>query len=180
MQDAHTEVRIREALPSDAELLADLDKACRGQGGNSTDYRLSLGCNGFQVYVAERFDSSVGFAAVEVWRPAKAKRGDKADAVPSIKVWAFGVLPEWRRKGVASQLVATLKTLMGEERCEQIVAEVPETSLDAQLFLKSQDFRCVETLPNHKENESWYRFIYRPTPTNRVAKYLRRTACLAA
>jgi ribosomal-protein-alanine N-acetyltransferase len=61
----------------------------------------------------------------------------------SIRLVALRVSPEFQRRGVGHQFIARLidKLSMHRRRC--IVAEVPETNLDAQLFFKSQGLRAA-------------------------------------
>jgi ribosomal protein S18 acetylase RimI-like enzyme len=63
-------------------------------------------------YIAEENDTIVGFIDVEYER----KAGDVCyfDGEPGAVVWHLGVLPEYRRKGVAKKLWATAKAALVE------------------------------------------------------------------
>lgn len=170
-EDRYTEVRIRGAVASDARLIADMDAACRERPGAATDYQLSLGCKGFEVFIAESFVSAVGFISAEVYKPKKPSKKFS----PAIRIWSFGVIPTERRKYVASQLMSSIRTLTLESGVRQIEVEVSEEALGAQLFLKNQNFRCVGSLKPIPD-ETWLKFVYRPMPTNRIAAYLTQAA----
>lgn len=109
-EERYTEVRVRDAVRSDARLIADLDAACRVRPGAATDYQLSLGCKGFEVFIAETYTAPVGFISAEVYKPRK----PRANIFPAIRIWSFGVIPTERRKYVASQLMSSIRTLMLE------------------------------------------------------------------
>jgi len=165
------EVRIRLAGKYDAGIIAEMDAACRARPGCKTDYKLSLGCQGFEAYIAEDYSRELGFVASQIYLPNRKRK----NVVPAVRIWSFGVIPGERRQYVASQLFTTVKTLMRQSDVRQIEVEVPEESLESQLFLRSQNFRCVGM---HKpvRDETWLKFVYRTEPTNRIAAYLTHAA----
>ena len=72
-------------------------------------------------------------------------------------------LSKFRRKGVASQMIDKLKKRLGRQRCNQIMLEVRETNLPAQLFLRSLGFRATDILHGFfvENDEDAYRMVYK-------------------
>ena len=72
-------------------------------------------------------------------------------------------LSEFRRKGVATQLVARLIAKLGSQRRSRITLEVRETNLPAQLFLRSLGFRAIEILRGFYDgtHEDAYQMVYK-------------------
>ncbi len=63
----------------------------------------------------------------------------------------FAVHPAFRRKGVATQMIETLKRKLASHRRTRISLEVRETNLQAQLFFRSQYFTARRVLPSYYE-----------------------------
>jgi ribosomal-protein-alanine N-acetyltransferase len=94
----------------------------------------------------------------------------------SIHVLNFAVHPNCLRQGIGAQMVAKLIEKLSQQRREEIVLEVRETNLDAQLFFQSQNFRAVSVMRDWYDNgEDAYvmRYLIREafTPANRMAKH---------
>jgi len=70
----------------------------------------------------------------------------------------FAVDAEHRRKGCGSAMIERLSFKMSYHLRSRITVEVRETNLQAQLFFKSQDFRCVVVVKDFYEevDESMY------------------------
>ena len=58
------------------------------------------------------------------------------------------VLPQNRKKGIGKALLEKIKTKITKKR-KTISAEVRETNLSIQLFLKSQHYKAVKVLRNY-------------------------------
>lgn len=58
----------------------------------------------------------------------------------------FAVHPDFRRQGVGSAMVRKLESKLSQQRRNEIVLDVRESNLGAQLFFKSQGFYCNEVL----------------------------------
>lgn len=72
-----------------------------------------------------------------------------------LELLRLAVSPLHRRRGVGSLMMRRLVAKLGDQKtC--ILADVPERSLDLQLFLKQQHFRCI----GHGEELDTYRFEY--------------------
>lgn len=69
-----------------------------------------------------------------------------------LRILNFAVAPEMRRKGVGHQMVQRLIDKLSQQRRREIVLEVRETNLDAQLFFSSSGFRALSVLRNHYDD----------------------------
>lgn len=91
----------------------------------------------------------------------------------------LAVDPAWRRRGIGRALVERLINKLSPHRRHQIVLEVRETNLAAQLFFRNLGFRACEILHDFYSDtvEDAYLMVYdgpRPAisqPRNRVARY---------
>lgn len=94
-----------------------------------------------------------------------------------LRILNFAVAPNARRKGIGHQMVRRLIDKLSQQRRREIVLEVRETNLDAQLFFKSCDFKALSVLRNHYDDtleDAYYmRYSLKAaqefTPTNRVS-----------
>jgi [ribosomal protein S18]-alanine N-acetyltransferase len=117
--------------------------------------------------VAEHDDQVVGFMIYELNKNR-------------IQVLNFAVAPEFRRRGVGTQMVAKLIGKLSAQRRTRIVLEVRETNLAAQLFFRTVGFRAVSVLRNFYEDtpEDAYLMQYRyeaepagaAEPDNRISR----------
>ncbi len=100
--------------------------------------------------VAEHDDQVVGFMIYELNKNR-------------IQVLNFAVAPEFRRRGVGTQMVAKLIGKLSVQRRSRIVLEVRETNLAAQLFFRTIGFRAISVLRNFYEDtpEDAYLMQYR-------------------
>jgi ribosomal-protein-alanine N-acetyltransferase len=117
--------------------------------------------------VAEHDDQVVGFMIYELNKNR-------------IQVLNFAVAPEFRRRGVGTQMVAKLIGKLSAQRRTRIALEVRETNLAAQLFFRTTGFRAVTVLRNFYEDtpEDAYVMQYRfdaesagaVDPDNRISR----------
>jgi len=83
------------------------------------------------------------------------------------KLWIlnFAVSPSMRRMGVGQQLVACLIGKLSQQRRNQIVLDVRETNLDAQLFFRAQGFSAAGIIPErYDDGEDAYHFQHNLQP----------------
>lgn len=95
----------------------------------------------------------------------------------------FAVAAESRRQGVGSQMVLRLVDKLSQQRRSEILLEVRERNLEAQLFFKEQGFRAVSVLRRHYDDteEDAYIMQFRLdathdaaspySPHNRISEY---------
>lgn len=96
----------------------------------------------------------------------------------------FAVTPTHRRLGVGAQMAEKLINKLNQQRRHEILLEVREANLPAQLFFHEQGFRAISVLRNHyhDSNEDAYVMQYhidgsQPKegyqPVNRISALLR-------
>lgn len=117
--------------------------------------------------VAEYDDRVVGFMIYELNKTR-------------IQVLNFAASPEFRRRGVGTQMVAKLIGKLSSGRRTRITLEVRETNLPAQIFSRSCGFRAISVLRDYYDEppEDAYLMQYRVRPDslepgNRIAHLLR-------
>ncbi len=64
----------------------------------------------------------------------------------------FAVHPDFRRRGVGSQMTAKLAGKLSQQRRNRIQLEVRETNLAAQLFFREAGFRAISVLRDFYED----------------------------
>lgn len=69
-----------------------------------------------------------------------------------LRILNFAVGTEFRRCGIGCQMVQRLVDKLSQQRRREIVLEVRETNLPAQLFFASSGFRAVTVLRNHYDD----------------------------
>jgi ribosomal-protein-alanine N-acetyltransferase len=118
--------------------------------------------------VAEHENRVVGFMIYELHKTR-------------LHILNFAVSPAFRRLGVGAQMIDKLVNKLSQQRRQEIVLEVRETNLPAQLFFQNQRFLAVKVLRNHYADsaEDAYVMQYRLdadvpeayAPANRIAQY---------
>ena len=98
--------------------------------------------------VAERESSVVGFMIYELHKSR-------------LSVLNFAVSPECRRLGVGTQMVQKLVDKLSQQRRNEILLEVRETNLGAQLFFRQHGFRAVNILRGHYDDTTEDAYIMR-------------------
>lgn len=97
-----------------------------------------------------------------------------------LRILNFAVAPPARRCGVGAQMVGRLIDKLSQQRRKEIILEVRETNVPAQLFFKDRGFMALSVLRNHYEDtsEDAYYMRYRLegeanvfTPRNRISEY---------
>ena len=69
-----------------------------------------------------------------------------------LRIVNFAVAPDMRRQGIGTAMVDRLKEKLSQQRRREIILEVRETNLEAQLFFSRRDFQCIQTLKLHYED----------------------------
>ena len=117
--------------------------------------------------VAEYDEQVVGFMVYECYKHR-------------IELPNFAVHPKFRRRGVATHMVAKLTGKLSVGRRTEIALKVKETNLPAQLFFRESGFRAVSVLRDSLEgtSEDAYRMIFTLQsaplePGNRIRHLLR-------
>jgi len=71
-----------------------------------------------------------------------------------LRILNFAVAPDVRRNGIGRQMVQRLIDKLSQQRRSEIVLEVRETNVPAQLFFASSGFRAVTVLRGHYNDTS--------------------------
>ena len=97
-----------------------------------------------------------------------------------LRILNFAIAGNKRRQHVGAQMVSRLIDKLSQQRRREIVLEVRETNLPAQLFFKSLSFRALSVLRNHyddtAEDAYYMRYCLVDTaeqfvPHNRISEY---------
>ena len=91
--------------------------------------------------VAEQDHAIVGFMIYELHQSM-------------LRIMNFAVSPDHRRSGVGQQMIQRLIDKLSQQRRREIVLEVRETNVAAQLFFSSCQFRALSVLRNHYDDTS--------------------------
>lgn len=78
-----------------------------------------------------------------------------------LSVLNFAVAPECRRLGVGTQMVQKLVDKLSQQRRNEILLEVRETNLGAQLFFRQHGFRAVNILRGHYDDTTEDAYVMR-------------------
>ncbi len=89
--------------------------------------------------VAEQDDRIVGFMVYELHKDR-------------LNILNFAVAADVRRLGIGNQMVTRLIDKLSQQRRKEILLEVRERNLSAQLFFKHQSFRAVRVLRGHYDD----------------------------
>jgi len=89
--------------------------------------------------VAEHNERVIGFMIYELHRNR-------------LHVLNFAVHPDFRRKGIGSQMMNKLVAKLSPQRRTRIQLEVRETNLPAQLFFRGLNFRAISLLRDFYED----------------------------
>lgn len=78
-----------------------------------------------------------------------------------LHVLSLAVHPDWRRQGVGTAIIDRLVAKISQQRRNEIMMEVRETNLNAQLFLRANGFLAGRVLREFYEqtNEDAYQFF---------------------
>lgn len=144
------EATVRWMICNDMPAISDIERACfPGDPWTDDEFAQCLRRRNCIGMVAERHERIVGFMVYELLKS-------------QLHVLNFAVPPWAARQGVGSQLAAKLIAKLSQQRRTEIVLEVRETNLAAQLFWKSQEFLATDLIRNHYEStdEDAYQFTY--------------------
>lgn len=100
-----------------------------------------------------------------------------------LHVLNFAVDPEFRRQNIGAQMIEKLVDKLSQQRRQEIVLEVRESNLPAQLFFKKMGFKAVLVLRSHYDDTDEAAYVMRfglheedaillPfAPSNRISEY---------
>lgn len=167
-QNQALSVQIRWMIRRDMPEVLDIERESFEFNWTEEDFLTCLRQRNCIGMVAEHENQVVGFMIYELHKT-------------KLHILNFAVAPARRRLGVGSQMVEKLVNKLSQQRRQEIVLEVRETNLNAQLFFQTQEFRAVQVMRNyyHDSEEDAYVMQYRLDglteetggPVNRIAGY---------
>lgn len=78
-----------------------------------------------------------------------------------LSVLNFAVDPEWRRQGIGTEMAQKLVDKLSQQRRNEIILEVRESNLSAQLFFREQGFRAINIIRNHYDDTTEDAYVLR-------------------
>jgi len=80
-----------------------------------------------------------------------------------LQIMNFAVAPSYRRMGIGHQMIDKLVNKLSQQRRQEILVDLRETNLAAQLFFQNQKFRAIRVVRGHFDDtgEDAYLFAYR-------------------
>lgn len=169
-QQQDLKVQIRWLIRRDMAEVLDIERTSFEFAWTEEDFLCCLRQRNCIGMVAEAGGEIVGFMIYELHK-------DK------LRILNFAVGGPVRRQGVGAQMVRRLIDKLSQQRRKEIVLDVRERNLSAQLFFRHQGFRAVGVLRNYYEDttEDAYSMqyvlhpqddIYSPySPRNRISEY---------
>lgn len=145
-------VHIRWMIRRDMPEVLDIEQKSFEFAWSEEDFLRCLQQRNCIGMVAEHGERVVGFMIYELHKSR-------------LQILNFAVSADVRRQGVGSQMVEKLVAKLSHQRRNQILLEVRETNLAAQLFFRDMGFRAVRVLRDFYEDtpEDAYlmRYLYR-------------------
>jgi ribosomal-protein-alanine N-acetyltransferase len=164
-------VHIRWLVSRDMVEVLDIERESFEFPWSEEDYLRCLRSRNCIGMVAECHDQVVGYMVYELGKN-------------KIQLLNMATASQFRRCGVATQMIAKLIGKLSLQRRNRITFEIRETNLTAQLFFRSVGFRATQILKNYYEQmqEDAYFMQYRHAPDtnadvyteahNRIIQYL--------
>ena len=169
-QEARLDVQIRWLIRRDMGRVLEIEQASFENSWTEEDFLCCLRQRNCIGMVAEHDNQVVGFIIYELHKAR-------------LRVLNVAVAPESRRMGAGTQIIHRLIEKLSQQRRREIVLEVRESNLAAQLFYKAQGFRAVCVLRRHYDDteEDGYVMRFKLTaedefpvefaPSNRISEY---------
>nr|WP_245764689.1 ribosomal protein S18-alanine N-acetyltransferase [Planctomicrobium piriforme] len=130
------DVQIRWLIRRDMAEVLRIEQASTPNPWNDEDFLCCLRQRNCIGMVAEHNHRILGFMIYELHKSR-------------LHILNFAVAPEGRRHGIGSQMVLRLVDKLSQQRRSEILLEIREGNLDAQLFFKKQNFKAVCVLRRH-------------------------------
>jgi len=169
-EQAQLKVQIRWLIRRDMIEVLDIERSSFSHPWTEEDFLCCLRQRNCIGMVAEHDHAIVGFMIYELHKS-------------KLRILNFAVNSESQRQSVGTQMVRRLVDKLSQQRRNEIVFELRETNLEAQLFFKDQGFRAVGVLRKHYDDTAEDAFVmqYRLAadgewllpfrPDNRISEY---------
>ena len=130
------EVQIRWLLKTDMPEVLEIERACFKFPWTEEDFSSCLVEKNYIGLVTEYDDKMVGVMIYEINKT-------------KLRIINFAVDPVQQRRGIGRQMIRHLVEKLSQQRRSEIVLEVHDSNLAAQMFFKKQEFRAVRVLRNY-------------------------------
>ncbi len=146
--NSHLDVQIRWLIRRDMAEVLRIEQASAPNPWNDEDFLCCLRQRNCIGMVAEHNHRILGFMIYELHKSR-------------LHILNFAVAPELRRHGIGTQMVTRLVDKLSQQRRSEILIEIREGNLDAQLFFKDQAFKAVCVLRRHFDDTEEDAYIMR-------------------
>ncbi|MEZ6055644.1 MAG: ribosomal protein S18-alanine N-acetyltransferase [Planctomycetaceae bacterium] len=133
------DVQIRWLIRRDMADVLRIEQQSFEHPWNEEDFLCCLRQRNCIGMVAEHHHEIVGFMVYELHKSR-------------LHILNFAVDQDYQRRSVGSQMVLRLIDKLSQQRRDEILLEVRERNLDAQVFFKEQGFRAITVLRSHYED----------------------------
>ncbi len=167
IQREDSKVQIRWLIRRDMAEVLEIEQESFEFAWTEEDFLCCLRQRNCIGMVAEQDHRIVGFMIYELHKS-------------SLRIMNFAVAKDVRRSGIGNRMVNRLIDKLSQQRRKEIILEIRETNLEAQLFFKKSDFRAIKVLRSHYDDttEDAYMMIYKLTksgasaflPVNRISE----------
>lgn len=162
-------VQIRWLIRRDMPEVLEIERSCFEFVWTEEDFLCCLRQRNCIGMVSEHDHKIVGFMIYELHKM-------------KLRIINFAVAPAEQRRGIGHQMIRRLVEKLSQQRRKEIVLEVRESNLSAQMFFKELGFRAVRVLRNHYDDttEDAYVMQYRLeaddwslpfSPDNRISEF---------
>lgn len=166
---AELKVQIRWLIRRDMAEVLEIERACFEHAWTEEDYLCCLRQRNCIGMVAESDHQIVGVMIYELHKSR-------------LRILNFAVAPTVQRQSVGTQMVRRLVDKLSQQRRKEILLELRETNLAAQLFFRSRGFRAVCVLRRHYDDTTEDAYVMRYllsednvlspfSPTNRISEF---------
>src|SRR5262249_33515990 len=143
---------LREATSEDFEMLWQIDQRCFPPGIAYSKEELGWFMSRPRAFtlISQATDKIAGFLLVNY---EEMNRSGRADIDSSIgHLITIDVLPEARRSGVGTELLASAEQRLSHEKCRSLLLETAVDNDAALRFYKKHGFDILRTLPRYYPN----------------------------
>ena len=157
-EHAPLDVQIRWLIRRDMSEVLDIERESFEFAWSEEDFLCCLRQRNCIGMVAEHNHRIVGFMIYELHKE-------------KLHILNFAVAADCRRRGVGSQMVLRLVDRLSQQRRKEILLEVREGNVPAQMFFRGQDFRAITILRSHYDDTAEDAYIMRYRLSDPVADF---------
>lgn len=141
-------VHVRWMIGRDLDEVLRIERLSFEDAWTEDELRRNIRKQNCIAWVAEYGDRVVGFVVYQLHKH-------------HLNVLDLAIHPDWRRRGVGSQLVDKAVSLLSEDRRTKAIVHVSEVNVPAQIFLRQNLFMWVKTDRSKADDgRDAYRFEY--------------------